>query len=165
MRGADRDDLAQLAMQLRARSRAVMASSRRSVRYSSVDTASSRPARVAASSPTWRRLVERDGLPVRPGAGSLGRSGGRVLEHPGHIARRRGVVGQHARVAADRLQRRDHRCVQRRLGTGHGRAEDRGPRDLVAERDGPAVLVDEAGGSQQADGRRRHPERVQQAPD
>jgi len=72
------------------------------------------------------------------------------------------VVGEHARVRADRLERVDHRPVQRRLGTGHGRAEDGGPRDLVAERDPLAVPVDEAGGGQQADGRRRHAERVQQ---
>ena len=40
-----------------ARSRAAMASRSRSVRYRSTDMASSRPARVAASSPTWRSAV------------------------------------------------------------------------------------------------------------
>ena len=109
-----------------------------------------------------RGLVERDGLPVRPGAGRLGRRGGRVPQDPGDVAGGRRVVGEHARVRADRLERVDHRRVQRRLGTGHGRAEDRGPGDLVAERDGPAVPVDQAGGGEHTDGRRRHAERVEQ---
>ena len=49
--------------------------------------------------------------PVRPGAGRVGRRGGRVPQHPGHVARGGAVVGQHARVATDRLQRLDHRCM------------------------------------------------------
>ena len=51
----------------------------------------------------------------------------------------RGVVGEHARIAPDRLERVDHRRVQRRLGAGRGRVEDRGPGDLVAERDAAPV--------------------------
>ena len=109
-----------------------------------------------------RGLVEGDGLPVRPGAGGLGRRRGRVPQDPGDVPGGRGVVGEHARVPADRLQRVDHRRVQRRLAAGRGRLEDRGPGDLVAERDAAPVPVDQAGGGQHPDRRRRHAEGVQQ---
>ncbi len=105
-----------------------------------------------------RGLVEGDGLPVRARAGGLGRRGGGVPQDPGDVAGRRRVVGEHARFRADRLERVDHRRVQRPLGTGHRRAEHRGPGDLVAERDSATVPVEQTGAGEHPDRRRRDAE-------
>ena len=105
-----------------------------------------------------RGLVERDGLPVRARAGRLRTRRGGVAQDPGDVARRRSVVGEHARVAADRFQRLDHRRVQRRLGAGYRRAEHRRSGDLVAERDAAAVPVEQAGAGEHLDRRRRDAE-------
>ncbi len=147
-------------------SRAAIASRSRSVRYRSSDIASSRAGAgggvVACVAQCG--LVEGDGFPVGPGAGRLGRRCGRVPQHPGDVTGGGGVVGEHARVAADRLQRVDHHRMQGRFGTGRGRVQDRGPGDLVAKRHPTPVPVDQPGTRQHPDRRRRHVQGGQQLP-
>jgi hypothetical protein len=122
------------------------------------------PGGVVVAGVAQRRPVEGDGLAVRSGACGLGRGGRRVPQHPGGVAGRGGVVGEHAGVAADRLEGVDHRRVQHRLGPGRGRLQHRGPGDLVPERDTAPPAVEEAGGREHLDRGRRHVERVQQVP-
>ena len=111
-----------------------------------------------------RGLEEGDGFPVCSGARRLGCGVGRVLQRPGGVAGRGGMVGEHAGVAAGRLERVDHRRVQRRLGAGGGRLQDRAPDDLVPEGHPAPVPVDQAGGGERADDGRRHVESVEQLP-
>ena len=102
VRGADRDDLSQRRAAAPAPARAPRWRRRsRSVRYRSTRQRLQQAGAgggVVADVPQ-RGLVEGDGLPVRPGAGRLGRRGGGVPQDPGDVAGRRRVVGEHARVA------------------------------------------------------------------
>ncbi len=140
-------------------SRAAIASRSRSVRYSSSDSASSRPARAAASSPVCAARSRRTRRP--PGAP---RTGTPRPPRPARTRRIRATSPAAAAwwastlgVAADRLQRVDHRRVQRRFGAGRGRAPGRPDRAISCRNATPRpVPVDQAGGGQHPDRRRRH---------
>ncbi len=164
VRGADRDDLPQLAAQLHRplprRDGVAEPVGEIQIRGQGLEQCGAGGGVVLGMAE--RGLVEGHRLPVRPRAGGLGRGGGRVPQHPGDVTGRRGVVGEHARVPADRLQRIDHRRVQRPLGTGGGGLEHGGPGDLVPERDAATPAVHQAGAGQHPDRRRRHVQGVEQ---
>ena len=107
-------------------------------------------------------LVERDGLPVRARPRRLPGGLGRVAQDPSDVVRGDRVVGEHARVAADPLERGDHRGVQGRLGAERDRAQHRRPGDLVTERHAAAARVEQSGGRERPDRLRREVEGPEQ---
>jgi hypothetical protein len=107
-------------------------------------------------------LVEGDGLAVGTGPGGLGACGRRVAQDPGGVVRRDRVVGEHARIGPNRLERVGHPRVQRRFRARRDGTQDRRPRDLVPEDQPAAVAVEQACRHERFHRLRRHRQRGEQ---
>jgi hypothetical protein len=99
-----------------------------------------------------RELVERHGFAVRARArGFHCRSGG-VPQDARDVRGGRRVVGEHAGVAPDRLERLDHRGVQVRFRTCRHRTQYGEARDLVPEHHTASAAIEQPGGFERLDG-------------